>query len=163
MQVQQLGRRMAAMGFTLVVGAMALAPGALASGATVVSGRQVLDTAGACPNAPGAMAAWVMTGSLTGCWYTDTVEMKHMTPSGAALASGTEHFSGCIGATCGTLFFTFTFTGKYAPDGSEVHGRCYHPISGGTDGFAGASGAISFHDESASCSNYHGEVRIAGN
>jgi hypothetical protein len=42
----------------------------------------------------------VMTGSLVGCWYTDTLVINpaqpNGTPSGTIQATGTEHFVGCL-------------------------------------------------------------------
>jgi hypothetical protein len=51
----------------------------------------------------------------------------------------------------------------FAADGSEVHGRCHHPIVSGTDGFAGISGVINFTDDVSTApptSPYWGPVRL---
>jgi hypothetical protein len=52
----------------------------------------------------------------------------------------------------GTFATTYKFTSKWDPDastGSEVHGRCEHPIvaDSGTGGFAGATGRVDFKDD----------------
>jgi len=112
------------------------------NGTTIVRGVQL--AAGTCE-----VTGYKMTGSLVGCWVIDTFETKSDPAKATLLATGTEHFTGCLGSTCGTFFTTYTFTAKYDgpwPTSAEIHGRCIHPIIGGTGGFAGASGVISFHD-----------------
>jgi hypothetical protein len=121
-----------------------LAVGAVAAdnGATIARGVQL--AAGTC-----ADGGYQMTGSLAGCWWIDTFETKSDPDKSNFRASGTEHFTGCLGSTCGTFFTTYTFTAKTDgpwPTSAEIHGRCHHPITGGTGGFAGVSGVISFHD-----------------
>ena len=54
----------------------------------------------------------------------------------------------------GTFATTYKFSSKWAPDvstGSEVHGRCQHPIvaGSGTGGFAGVTGRVDFKDDVA--------------
>jgi hypothetical protein len=103
-----------------------------------------------------------MAGSLVGCWYTDTFSAK-TNPSGTVQGVGTEHFVGCLGATCGTLHMTFTFTGKFAgpPTFAEIHGRCHHPIVAGDGGFADATGVIDFKDDVATgLSYYRGHIKL---
>lgn len=156
----RFGRRVAGIGVLLILGAVAVAPGTMASSATIVSGLQVPDTTGACNDNPDAIASYQMSGSLIGCWYTDTGVYKNVSPTGF-LATGTEHFVGCLGSSCGTLFTTFTFTATYVGD-VEAHGRCHHPITGGTGAFAGATGSINFKDDPSGCATYHGEVKLAG-
>jgi hypothetical protein len=93
---------------------------------------------------------YVMTGNLVGCWYTDSADLRVATPSGGFVETGTEHFTGCLAATgqCGTLWFTFTFTGRFDPlTGAELHGRCHHPIVRGDGDFAHARGVVNFHDD----------------
>ena len=61
-----------------------------------------------------------------------------------------EIFVGCLnGTTCGTFETTYTFTGKYVDVtfAQEIHGRCEHSIVGGTGGFAGAKGVLTFKDD----------------
>jgi len=92
----------------------------------------------------------VMTGDLTGCWYTDSFTGKSH-PSGTYQETGTETFVGCLadGTTCGTFGTTYRFEAKFAPDGSEIFGRCQHPIvpGSGTGGFEGVSGRVDFKDD----------------
>ena len=81
---------------------------------------------------------------------------------GTAQIRGTETFVGCVNpigdcnnsaTTYGTFDTTFTFTAKFdgrPPDVTlyqEVHGRCQHPIGGGTGVFAGATGVLTFKDD----------------
>ncbi len=55
---------------------------------------------------------------------------------------------GLNGGPVGTFTTTYKFEAKFAPDGSEIHGRCQHPIvdGSGTGGFEGASGRLNFKD-----------------
>jgi hypothetical protein len=46
----------------------------------------------------------------------------------------------------GTFTTTYKFEAKLNPDGSEVRGRCQHPIASGTGCFAGATGRVDFKD-----------------
>lgn len=90
----------------------------------------------------------VLKGSLTGCWYTHADTPK-TTPSGVYLETGQEYFVGSLnGGPVGTFTTTYRFEAKYAPDGSEVFGRCQHPIvpGSGTGGFTLATGLILFKD-----------------
>ena len=105
-----------------------------------------------------------MTGSLVGCWYTDTfvthAAQPNGTPGGAIQATGVEHFVGCLDVdgdgTCsggdptGTLAFTYQFSGMFdTVTFAEIHGRCQHPIVSGTGGFGGAKGVVTFKDDVA--------------
>ena len=96
----------------------------------------------------------VMTGSLDGCWYTHIETTKdNGAPSGVYIESGKEIFVGSLnGGPKGTFTTTYQFESKWDPDvktGSEVHGRCQHPIAAGsgTGGFEGATGRADFKDE----------------
>jgi hypothetical protein len=98
----------------------------------------------------------VMTGSLEGCWYTKVVTTKdNGIPSGVYLESGEEVFVGRLdGGPVGTFTTTYRFQSQWDPDvstGSEVHGRCEHPIVAGSGigGFAGATGRVDFKDDVA--------------
>ena len=98
--------------------------------------------------------------------------MLGFTPSGALRGAGTELFVGCFDAdgngACdgedptGTMTFKFTYTGRFdTTTGALLHGRCHHPVTGGTDGFAGASGVLNFHDDPVTgCSSYQGNLRL---
>ena len=143
----------------------------IGAGATIVRGDQLIAGSQNCANAD-AGTYW-MAGDLVGCWYTVTFDVvqENDNPGGKFKASGTEQFVGCLNtngnATCdsgepsGTFDTTFMFTAKLAPTGDEIHGRCHHPIVGGTGAFAGASGGISFKDiPSEGRFPYHGELNI---
>ena len=68
-----------------------------------------------------------MTGSLDGCWWVDTFEVKPMPVQGTMLAHGTEHFTAGSATLYGTFQTTYTYTARF--DGAvELHGRCHHPI-----------------------------------
>jgi hypothetical protein len=145
----------------LVTAAVTTSAFAGGGGATIVRGTQL--AAGTCDS-----GGYEMTGSFTGCWWIDTFETKSSPDKSHYRATGTEHFDGCLGAVCGTLTTTYSFTAKTDgpwPTSAELHGRCHHPVTGGTDGFAGATGEISFHDVvdvSPPYYPYWGNVRLAG-
>ena len=105
-----------------------------------------------------------MSGSLVGTWYTDTFDCKVVPGGGAPWpCTGTEHFVGCLDANgdevCGTLYFTISYTGT--PVGN---GRCHHPIVGGSGGFAGATGQLTFKDRLGACgiveTTYKGHISL---
>ncbi len=111
-------------------------------------------------------------GDLIGYWWTTTFEVGVATKSGVLTASGTERFDGCLDAndngvcdgsdTSGSLYATFTYSGKFDPvTFALLHGRCHHPITGGTRGFAGATGVIQMRDDpETGCTYYRGHLRI---
>jgi hypothetical protein len=112
------------------------------NGTTIVRGIQA--AAGTCED-----GGYAMTGDLVGCWWIDSFETRSSEDKSTFVATGTEHFTGCMGSTCGTFYTTYSYTAKTDgpwPTSAEIHGRCHHPVVGGTGGFAGASGEISFHD-----------------
>ena len=116
-----------------------------------ISGVGVLDTTNQCNDAVGSDFVdftLVMTGDLEGCLYTN-IETSRTTPSGVYLETGEEIFVGSLNdGPVGTFTTTYKFEAKFAPDGSEIHGRCQHPIvdGSGTGGFEGASGRLNFKD-----------------
>ena len=111
---------------------------------------------------------------LIGCWYTTSFEVGVFTPSGVLTARGTEEFWGCLdqagdgacdaGDPSGSLALSFSFSAKYDPATfALLHGRCQHPVTGGTGDFAGATGELRFKDDPATgCSYYSGHVTLAG-
>ena len=144
----------------MLVGGLLVALSTPANAATnQISGVAVLDTTGACPPPPAGYEDFtdftqVMTGSLDGCWYTNIETTKdNGAPSGVYIESGEEIFVGSLnGGPDGTFSTTYKFESKWDPDvstGSEVHGRCQHPIveGSGTGGFEGATGRVDFKDE----------------
>jgi hypothetical protein len=144
----------------VLVGGLLVALAAPASAATnQISGVAVFDATGDCPAPPRGYEDFinftqVMTGSLDGCWYTHILTTKdNGAPSGVYIESGEEIFVGHLnGGPDGTFTTTYQFESKWDPDvstGSEVHGRCQHPIAvgSGTGGFQGATGRVDFKDE----------------
>ena len=119
-----------------------------AAGNSQISGVGAFDEDGICDEIPSAFTM-VITGDLAGCWYTHGWDVTVETPSGVYQERGTETFVGCLadGTTCGTFSTTYTFTAKYAPDGSEIRGGCHHPIVVGTGAFAGITGRLDFKDD----------------
>ena len=140
---RRLARRAALPLLVALIGSL-LSAGAVAAGNGTTIARGVQLAAGSCGG-----TGYEMTGSLVGCWWIDTFETKSSPDKSTFRAWGTEHFTGCLGSTCGTFYTTYTFTAKTDgpwPTSAEIHGRCHHPITRGTGGFAGASGVLSFHD-----------------
>jgi hypothetical protein len=149
----------------VAIGAAGLAAPArvAAEGAVKVSGLQTPIDADA--------GTYAMTGDLIGMWYTTSFDLLGFTPSGALRGAGTELFVGChdangdavcgTGDPAGTISFSFTYTGRISTTtGALLHGRCHHPITGGTGDFAGVSGVLNFHDDPATgCSAYKGNLR----
>ena len=140
---------------TAAVAALALAFLAMpaSAGTTQVSGVGVFNTecqppVGSPPVDPGDYPPIELTGSLHGCWYT-YVSSSKFNRSGTYQEKGTEIFVGCMNGTCGTFETSYTFTAKYVDDtfAEEIHGRCHHPIVGGTGGFAAAKGLLNFKDD----------------
>lgn len=115
-----------------------------------ISGVGVLAGANQCDAPPAGFNEFtlVMTGDLEGCLYTNILTTRS-TPSGVYLETGQEIFVGTLnGGPEGTFTTTYKFEAKFAPDGSEIHGRCQHPIvdGSGTGGFEGARGRLNFKD-----------------
>jgi hypothetical protein len=102
-------------------------------------------------------------GELVGCWYT-YVSASQFNPSGTYIEQGSEIFVGCLnGTTCGTFETVYTFTAKYVDDtfAEELHGRCQHPIVGGTGDFATATGLVLFKDDVVNLKyNYRGHISV---
>ena len=112
--------------------------------------------------------------ALVGSWYTRTFVPGVFTASGVLTATGTEEFVGCFdvdgNGSCGgaepwgTLAFTYQLSTKYdLVTFAQIHGRCHHPITGGTGDFAGATGVLRFKDDpETGCSYYTGHLTLGG-
>jgi hypothetical protein len=94
-----------------------------------------------------------MSGGLIGDWAITSFKELATTP--LYRARGTEHFSGCLDrgrdGSCandpsGTLDFTFRYWAQFGPGDALVWGACWHPITGGTGAFKGASGVLMMAD-----------------
>jgi hypothetical protein len=110
-----------------------------------------------------------MTGDLVGVWITTDFVLGVETPSGVVTGTGTELFIGCYdadgNATCGgedptgEITFSFQYSGRFdTASGALMHGRCHHPVTGGTGDFAEVSGELGFHDDPSGCSFYKGHL-----
>jgi hypothetical protein len=128
-----------------------LAAGSPANAAALqISGTAAFDSTGQCPELAGFTdyPPIVMSGDLDGCWYTN-IESAVTKPSGVYLESGEETFVGSLGGgATGTFTTTYKFEAKLAADGSEIWGRCQHPLvnGSGTGGFEGLGGRVNFKD-----------------
>jgi hypothetical protein len=154
-------RRMAGMGVAAVAALMAVLT-ASGAGNIQISGEGVFDADGECTEIP-SVFTMRLEGDLVGCLYTHEYEVVQDTPSGVYSERGTERFIGCLadGTTCGTFDTTYKFTAKYAPDGSQLHGRCQHPITFGTGDFAGIKGRLDFKDDvQTGIAHYRGHIKL---
>lgn len=166
---RRVRERLRAMAFTASVAASVLAILAIpaSAGTTQVSGVGAFNVgcqppAGSPPANTGDYPPIDLSeGSLRGCWYT-YVSSFQLNPSGTYIEQGTEVFVGCLdGTICGTFETTYTFTAKFVDETftEEIHGRCHHPIVGGTGDFAGAKGVILFKDDVVNLEyNYRGHI-----
>lgn len=158
--------------------ALAATSAASAAGVTQVDGIQTLVSLGD-PFDPVDDVYW-MDGygdgrpALIGYWYTRSSVLGVATPSGVFTSTGTEEFVGCLDANgngaCdpaeaeGTIGFAFNASVKFdLVTFAQYHGRCYHPITGGTGGFADVAGVLRFKDDpEEGCSFYSGHLTLAG-
>lgn len=150
-------RALLAVALTAVFVVVPVGAASAGPGVTQVDGLMVPDGGAACDDDAASIAAYVVSGSLVGCWYIDTFVVEHTSNAGGFLASGTEQFAGCLGSRCGRFFTTYTFTAKFTGD-TEDHGRCHHPVVGGDGDFAGVTGVINMHDLPDGCSIYSGHL-----
>jgi hypothetical protein len=166
-KIRAFGRLLVAAALVTVCAA-GLAPAADASSAIPVSGLLTpVDPAAYPPPAtPPCVAppdspapAYAVTGDLTGCWYILTGDPVVDSAGDTHVMVGTEQFHGCLGTRCGDFFTIYKFTYKIT-DGVESHGRCHHPITGGTGGFEGARGEIDMKDLPNGCSTYRGTIKF---
>ena len=140
-----------------VAASLAATGAASAAGTTQVDGMQTLASLGD-PLDPADDGYW-MSGygdgrpALIGWWRTTSFQLGVITPSGVVTGTGTEEFEGCLDANgdascggsepAGTLRFSFESSAKYdLVTFAQEHGRCHHPITGGTGDFAGATGVL---------------------
>jgi hypothetical protein len=136
-----------------------------------ISGVGVWDEFDECGAPPAGYPSYtdfnmLMSGDLVGCWYTDAdLENAHPTPSGTYKERGREVFVGSAlidGEWVEGVFdTTYLFTAKWASDGSEIHGRCQHPIVGGSGGLTGVTGRVDFKDDVETGEfNYRGHLKL---
>ena len=119
-----------------------------------------------------ADGSYLMTGSLIGVWWTTGFYVKGYEVSGGVQGGGRETFVGCLDADssgacdsadpAGTIDFEFSFSSKYDPTFTTLlHGRCHHPVVGGTGDFAGVTGVLDFKDDPITgCSSYRGHLDL---
>jgi hypothetical protein len=165
--MQRDPKRLAAM-VGLLLGSMVALSAPASAATSQLSGVGVFDSAGACTDPPTGFEDFtmVMKGSLRGCWYSNIVTTKE-SPSGVYQERGEEVFVGSLnGGPEGTFTTTYKFTSKWDPNvstGTEVRGRCEHPIvaGSGTGGFRGATGRVDFKDDVATAEYlYRGHIAL---
>lgn len=110
--------------------------------------------------------------SLHGCLVITSISREQWNPSGTYQESGTEAFEGWVtydGEPVGegTFATTYEFRAKYEEIGNfdtEIHGRCQHPLTGGTGVFEGVTGRLDFKDvlegEGAPYFPFRGHLRL---
>jgi len=135
----------------------AIAAPVSAGSQTKVTGLLTPDTGNVCIDEPASLGTYTVSGTLSGCWYIIEWNVQNETPSGEFQASGTERFVGWLGSRQGEFRTSYTYTYKIV-GGALVHGRCHHPITGGTGGFATVSGVLQMHDLPNGCSTYTGQL-----
>ncbi|HVP03391.1 MAG TPA: hypothetical protein VMT10_12545 [Solirubrobacteraceae bacterium] len=127
-----------------LAGAAPAAPAA-ASTTYAVSGRQTIVDENA--------GTSLMRGDLRGAWK--TTSFTEIAKEPIYQAKGTEAFKGCLdrgrdgscaGDPSGRLEFSFLYWGSFDASDNLNWGACYHPITGGSGDFAGATGALVFTD-----------------
>jgi hypothetical protein len=68
---------------------------------------------------------------------------------------------GCALGRCGTLQFTYVFTGKLTPTFQELMGRCEHKVVAGSGDLAGVTGFLHFKDDVApGTAPYTGHLKL---
>jgi hypothetical protein len=161
-----------------VAASLVATSGAFAGGTTQVDGIQTLVSLGD-PFDPTDDVYWMAgygdgRAALIGWWRATSFQFGVITPSGVVTATGTEEFAGCFDtngdASCGgsepagTLRFSFESSAKFDPvTFAQQHGRCHHPITGGSGDFAGATGELRFKDDpAAGCAYYSGHLTLGG-
>lgn len=146
------------------VAALALAASASAATTYQVSGKQtVVDE---------AAGTYKMQGGLIGDWANTSFTEIAKTP--IYKGKGTELFVGCLdvkrdgsckGDPAGKLRFSFRLWAQFDPQGGLVWGSCWHPITGGTGAFAGATGVLTMVDTPTAqgvSTSYIGNVTLNG-
>lgn len=150
-----------ALAATAALAAVAVSAGGAKN--TQIGGEAIYDADGSCAASPYPTTyALELTGDLVGCLYS-IWEQTVGTPSGLYQEKGEETFIGCLadGVTCGTFTTRYTFTAKFAPDGSQINGRCQHPITGGTGDFSGITGRLDFKDDvTTGIATYRGHIKL---
>lgn len=125
------------------------------------------------PTCPGLNLEPSPTGwSLDGCLQITGFEREKFNPSGTYQEDGTERFDGDLyvdGEYAGTGSFetVYQFRGKFeeiGDFGTEIFGRCQHPIVAGTGVFANVEGRLDFKDvldgPDAPLFPYRGHIRL---
>jgi hypothetical protein len=120
-----------------------------------------------------AKGSFQMHGSLVGPWQITSFKPSYLSATQYA-ATGTEIFNGCLdsnhngacdtGEPTGTLRFAARFWGELNPaTKKEIRGGCFHQVTSGTGGFAGAKGVIAMTDTPAGAdtkTTYRGELQV---
>jgi hypothetical protein len=163
--LRRLGTGAAVVALTALVVA---APAGAKTKTYTVSGAQIPVDANA--------GTYKMTGGLIGDWA--TTGFTELAKSPIYTAKGTEKFTGCLdrghdrsckGDPSGTLTFSFRYWASYTAGGALNWGACWHPITGGTGSFAGATGVLTMVDTPTAAGGtdattaYIGNVALKGN
>jgi hypothetical protein len=141
--------RLALLTLALVLALLALTTNA---GAASVSGEE-FAVAGKQTIVDEEAGTYKMSGGLLGDWK--ITAFKETASAPVFKGKGTELFEGCIdrkldgscaGDPTGKLKFSFRYWGKFGKGDKLELGTCAHPITGGSGGFAGATGFLMMVD-----------------
>lgn len=118
---------------------------------------------------------YLMHGSLVGAWAITSFEPVYVSDT-LYVARGTERFAGCLdqnrNGTCqskerhGRIRFSFTSWANFdGTTGAYLGGGCVHPVTGGSGGFANATGTLlmkdTVHGDDVR-TTYWGELQFGG-
>jgi hypothetical protein len=148
----------------LVAAALVLAAPAGAATTYQVSGKQIVVDE--------AAGTYTMQGGLIGDWA--ITSFTEIAKAPLYKAKGTELFAGCLdvkhdgsckGDPAGKLRFSFRYWASFDAQGGLIWGSCWHPITGGTGAFAGATGVLTMVDTPTAqgvSTSYIGNVTLGG-
>ena len=141
---------------------------AVPAGAALADTTEVSGVANWAEECGGQTSDWtlVIEGDLVGCWYT-SIETGEELPGGVYVESGTETFVGCMNVdgeeACGSFSTTYRFFGVFDEDGTQLFGKCHHPIveGTGTGDLSGVTGRLGFLDNvDTGEAHYTGHIRL---
>ena len=147
-----------------IAAALALAASASAATTYQVSGKQIVVDE--------AAGTYTMQGGLIGDWaitsFTEIAKAPLYKGKGTELFAGcldVKHDGSCKGDPSGKLRFTFRYWASFDAQGGLIWGSCWHPITGGTGAFAGATGVLTMVDTPTAqgvSTSYIGNVTLGG-
>jgi hypothetical protein len=153
--MKTITRRVLGAAVALAFAAPPVQAGAASTTTIAATGAFDKDPGGICPHQVGydSYLPIVMSGNLTGCWYTHVDRsLDFGPPSGLYFEAGRELFVGRVnGGALGSFKASYVLESQWNPDittGTEVWGGCQHQIvpGSGQAGLRGISGYLAFTD-----------------